>query len=69
MGRQINKLTDKTIEAAKPGQKLGDGVGLYLVVSPRGAKWRRFNYRFDGKQQSLSLGIYGGDEDSTPRRR
>jgi len=39
-----------------------DGDGLYLVVSPKGTKWWRFDYRFDGKQQTLSLGVYGSEE-------
>jgi hypothetical protein len=32
--------------------------GLYLEVSPAGGKWRRFKYRFGGKEKRLSLGVY-----------
>ena len=35
-----------------------DGGGLYLEVSPRGGKWWRFKYRFEGKEKRLSLGVY-----------
>ncbi len=50
-----NKLTARQVDAAKPGQ-YGDGGGLWLVVSPSGA--RRWIYRFmlDGKSSSMGLG-------------
>jgi integrase len=50
-----------TILNAKPAdkdQRLNDGGGLYLLVKPNGAKWWRFDYTFDGKRKSLSLGVY-----------
>jgi integrase len=55
------KLTDPVIKAAKPQEKaypLADGEGLVLHVQPSGAKWWRFRYRFAGKAQMLSLGVY-----------
>ncbi len=54
-------LTDTQIRNAKPGPKpyrLYDERGLYLEVRPNGAKWWRFKYRFGGKEQLLSLGVY-----------
>jgi len=54
-------LTDTKIRNAKPQKKavrLFDGRGLYLELSPKGGKWWRFKYRFDGKEKRLSLGIY-----------
>jgi len=54
-------LTDTTIRTAKPldkAQKLFDGGGLYLEVSPNGGKWWRYKYRIDGKEKRLSLGTY-----------
>ena len=54
-------LSDVAIRKAKPGPKmykLSDGDGLFLLVQPTGAKWWRFKYFFDGKEKSLSLGIY-----------
>ncbi|HSW08075.1 tyrosine-type recombinase/integrase [Aquabacterium sp.] len=58
-------LTDKTIRAklkaaaatSKP-VKLSDGGGLRLDVQPGGAGWWRLRYRFAGKEQMLSLGVY-----------
>ena len=54
-------LTDVTIRKAKPAgktQRLFDGGGLYLEVSPAGGKWWRLKYRFGGKEKRLSLGTY-----------
>jgi integrase len=58
-----NKLTDRAVKAAKPPKKkLSDGAGLYLVIPQAGSKWWRFDYRFAGKQMTLSLGVYGPDK-------
>lgn len=39
-------------------RKLSDGGGLYLFVSPAGGRLWRLNYRFDGRQKTLSFGPY-----------
>src|SRR6185437_60134 len=62
-------LTDVAIRKAKPGinpkgeatpkpYKLGDAGGLYLEVSPKGGKWWRLKYRYEGKEKRISLGTY-----------
>lgn len=54
-------LTVKAIEAAKPrekGYKLTDGVGLYLYVTPTGAKSWRSNYLVQGRQKTRTYGRY-----------
>ena len=54
-------LTDTAIRKAKPTEKvqrLFDGGGLYLELSPAGGKWWRLKYRFDGKEKRISLGTY-----------
>ncbi|HRE43087.1 MAG TPA: Arm DNA-binding domain-containing protein [Terricaulis sp.] len=38
--------------------KLSDGHGLYLLVAPTGARYCRFDYRFNGKRLTLALGAY-----------
>lgn len=51
-------LTDTAIKNAKPLDKqyrLLDGNGLYLLIRPNGNKWWRQDYRFDGKDKTLSL--------------
>lgn len=54
----INKLTDHKCKAAKAGekpQKLSDGHGLYLFVTPAGGKVWRVAYRVDGRAQTAAL--------------
>ena len=56
-----NNLTEKIIKKIKnkPKQfKISDGEGLYLLVHPNGSKYWRFDFRFDGKQKSSSLGVW-----------
>jgi hypothetical protein len=54
-------LTDAAVRGAKPrdkSYKLSDAAGLYLEVGKNGSKLWRIAYRFDGRQQLLSLGRY-----------
>ena len=54
-------LTDTTVRNTKPGdrvRRMFDGGGLYLEISPRGGKWWRLKFRFEGKEKRLSLGVY-----------
>ncbi|MGH6893820.1 MAG: tyrosine-type recombinase/integrase [Dongiaceae bacterium] len=54
-------LTDTQVRATKPGERprrLADGDGLYLQVDPSGGRYWRFNFRFNGKQKTLALGVY-----------
>lgn len=54
-------LTDTSIKNTKATvktQKLFDGNGLYLEVTPTGSKRWRFKYRFQGKEKLLSVGLY-----------
>ncbi|MET3476985.1 tyrosine-type recombinase/integrase [Variovorax atrisoli] len=56
-------LTVKAIDAAKPREqayKLADANGLYLYVSPKGAKSWRANYTEAGKQKTRTYGLYPG---------
>jgi len=39
-------------------RKFSDGGGLYLMVAPTGGRYWRYNYRFNGKQKTLALGVY-----------
>lgn len=54
-------LTDVAIRNAKPRlkpYKLGDSLGLFLLVQPAGGKLWRLKYRVDGKEKKLSIGSY-----------
>lgn len=58
---RVSPLKDTKIRQAKPAAepyRLSDGDGLYLLVQPNGAKWWRFDYRFNGRRKTLSLGVY-----------
>ncbi|MDR2724843.1 MAG: Arm DNA-binding domain-containing protein, partial [Candidatus Adiutrix sp.] len=58
---KTGKLTDVQIRSLKPGskpQKHTDGGGLILVVTPAGGKNWRVKFRFEGKEQTLSLGAW-----------
>lgn len=54
-------LTDTKIRNAKSNEKsykLSDSGGLYLLVSIKGGKWWRFDYRYNGKRKTISMGTY-----------
>jgi integrase len=54
-------LTDTQVRATKPAERprrLADRDGLYLQIEPSGGRYWRFNYRFNGKQKTLALGVY-----------
>ncbi len=54
-------LTDVKVRNAKPGAKqvkLSDRDGMYLLVTPKGGKYWRLKYRFEGKEKVLALGTY-----------
>jgi hypothetical protein len=54
-------LTDTAAKNAKAqgkAYKLSDEKGMFLLVTPNGAKWWRLKYRFAGKEKLLSLGVY-----------
>lgn len=54
-------LTAIAIKSAKGRDKpykLTDGDGLYLAVMPNGSRYWRMNYRFLGRQKTLSFGVW-----------
>jgi len=54
-------LTDteaRQVKAAPKPQKLADGAGLYLYVAASGAKTWRYDFRFLGRRQTLTIGPY-----------
>ncbi len=54
-------LTDPKCRNAKPKDKsyrLADEKGLYLEVTPAGAKYWRMKYRYSGKEKRLACGVY-----------
>jgi integrase len=56
-----DKLTESVLRVAKPverPQKLFDGGGLFLLVTPEGARLWRLKYRYAGREKLLALGAY-----------
>ena len=61
MPKRIAPLTDTKVRTTKPTekpQKLFDGGGLFLLVTPTGGKLWRLKYRFGGSEKLLSIGTY-----------
>lgn len=57
-------LTDAKLRSLKPAErayKVADRDGMYVVVSPSGGVSFRYNYRINGRQETLVLGSYGPD--------
>lgn len=56
-------LTDaklRTLKAADKAYKLSDRDGMYVMVLTTGTISFRYNYRINGRQETLVLGSYGG---------
>ncbi|WP_416380094.1 MULTISPECIES: tyrosine-type recombinase/integrase [unclassified Gilliamella] len=54
-------LTIKAIDSAKPKDKpykLPDFESLYLYITPSGTKSWRYDYQFNGKRKTLTIGKY-----------
>ena len=61
------KLTARKVETAKPGSH-GDGDGLWLVVSPSGARKWVFRFAWRGKPANMGLGAAGAVSLAEARR-
>ena len=65
-------LTDFAIRNAKGREKpykMGDTLGLFLLVQPTGGRLWRLKYRVDGKEKKLGLGTYPEVSLSDARKR
>jgi integrase len=54
-------LTDAQLRSLKPSdkpRKVKDMGGMYVLVTPQGARLWRLSYRFQGKQKTLAMGSY-----------
>ncbi|WP_233441415.1 tyrosine-type recombinase/integrase [Aggregatibacter actinomycetemcomitans] len=60
----IKMLTDSKIKSLKPKDKLykvADRDGLYVSVTPAGTITFRYDYRINGRRETLTIGKYGAD--------
>ena len=55
-------LTEQKIRSFRPEpgkkQRLFDGRGLYLEISPTGGTYWRWKYHYGGKERRLAVGVY-----------
>jgi integrase len=54
----LSDVKSKNAKSKGKQYKLSDTDGLYLLVTPAGGKYWRFDYRYDGKRKTLALGTY-----------
>jgi len=62
-------LTDMQLRALKPGEKIykvADQQGLYVAVMPSGGMSFRYDYRVNGRRETLVIGRY---EPQVPSRK
>ncbi|MDP7066515.1 MAG: Arm DNA-binding domain-containing protein, partial [Acidimicrobiales bacterium] len=56
MARMLNRLSSRTVTAAKKKGLHADGGGLYLQVGPKGNKAWIFRFTLHGKARAMGLG-------------
>ena len=64
-------LTDTKLRNLKPKSKLykaSDRDGMYVTVSPTGTVTFRYDYRLNGRRETLTIGRYGPTGISWPWR-
>jgi len=54
----MTELLALTIKPVRYARKVTDGGGLYLLITPSDHRYWRYQYRFEGKQKTLALGVY-----------
>ena len=62
-------LTDITLKKLKPKDKLYkvvDRDGMYIAMAPSGQITFRYDYRLNGRRETLTIGRYGADGVSLP---
>ena len=57
MAKENGKLTAVSLASRNVGKHF-DGDGLFLHVTPTGARYWRLKYRFAGKEKLLALGVF-----------
>lgn len=53
-----SKSASRDYEPRRYARKIFNGRGLYMLVTPNGGRYWRYNYRFDGKLKTIALGIH-----------
>lgn len=55
---RLNDTKIRNLKSSDKIQKCSDGAGLSLVIKPGGGRYWHQNYRFAGKQRTISFGTY-----------
>ncbi|MCW6534281.1 Arm DNA-binding domain-containing protein [Sphingomonas lycopersici] len=66
MGRAINKLSAKGVEALNTPGWQGDGGGLWLRITEKGAKRWVFIWKLDKRRHEMGLGPLASVVTQTP---
>jgi integrase len=64
LGRTLSMLTDLALKHMKPKDKfykVADRDGMYAAVAPSGQITFRYDYRLNGRRETLTIGRYGAD--------
>ena len=62
--RMLAMLTDIALKKLKPKDKLYkvvDRDGMYIAMAPSGQITFRYDYRLNGRRETLTIGRYGAD--------
>lgn len=57
-GVPLTEARVREIKSLRYARKVSDGCGLHLLVAPNGGRYWRYDYRFQRKSKTLSLGVY-----------
>jgi len=55
---EAERPTNQKRQARRKPFKLNDGKGLYLYINTSGGKLWRFDFSYNGKRKTLSIGKY-----------
>ena len=55
---RLSEIKLRNLKPETKQYKIYDGQGLYVIVTPKGKKYFRYDYRFQGKRKTISLGVY-----------
>ncbi len=69
IGQPVSSRELLDLRPRRYSRKVTAGRGLYLLIAPRGGKYWRYNYTFDGKRRTLALGVYPDVSAALAKRR
>ena len=55
---KLSATAIKNAASSDKNYKMSDGSGLYLLVTTKGGRYWRYDFRFAGKRKTLALGTY-----------